>query len=82
MGTYQRLARPEAGWVRHSEVHGWIGAPIQGLIQGRIHRSGRHEGVGAGTLSGARKGSAMILMEDCDPVEVVKSIWPQGRVEA
>ncbi len=24
----------------------------------------------------------MILMEDCDPVEVVKSIWPQGRVEA
>lgn len=24
----------------------------------------------------------MILLEDCDPVEVVKSIWPQGRVEA
>ena len=21
---------------------------------------------------------AMILMEDCDPVEVVKSIWPEG----
>ena len=24
---------------------------------------------------------AMILMEDCDPVEVVKSIWPEGRIE-
>lgn len=24
----------------------------------------------------------MILMEDSDPVEVVKSIWPQGMVEA
>ncbi len=23
----------------------------------------------------------MILMEDCDPVDVVKSIWPEGRVE-
>lgn len=23
----------------------------------------------------------MILMEDCDPLQVVQSIWPQGRVE-
>lgn len=29
-----------------------------------------------------RPAVTMILMEDCDPVEVVKSIWPQGRVEA
>lgn len=24
----------------------------------------------------------MIVMDESDPVEVVKSIWPQGRVEA
>lgn len=23
----------------------------------------------------------LILMEDCDPLAVVKSIWPEGRVE-
>lgn len=82
MGAHQRVARPKAGWVRHSEVHGWIGAPIQALIQGRIHRASRHEGVGAGALPGACQGSVMILMEDCDPLAVVKSIWPQGRIEA
>lgn len=81
MGAHQRMARPEAGWVRHSEVHGWIGAPIQALIQGRIHRASRHEGVGAGALPGACQGSVMILMEDCDPLEVVRSIWPTAEVE-
>lgn len=25
-----------------------------------------------------RPAFTMILMEDCDPVEVVKSIWPEG----
>lgn len=81
MGAHQRMARPEAGWVRHSEVHGWIGAPIQGLVQGRIHRPGWHKGVGAGALPGACQGSVMVLMEDCDPLQVVQSIWPEGRVE-
>lgn len=28
-----------------------------------------------------RPAFTMILMEDCDPVDVVKSIWPEGRVE-
>lgn len=23
----------------------------------------------------------MILMDDCDPLAVVKSIWPEGRIE-
>lgn len=23
----------------------------------------------------------MILLEDCDPLAVVKSIWPEGRIE-
>ena len=81
MGAHQRMARPEAGRVRHSEVHGWVGAPIQGLVQGRIHRSRRHEGVGAGALPGACPGSVMILMEDCDPLQVVKSIWPEATVQ-
>lgn len=81
MGAHQRMACPATGWVRHSEVHGRIGAPIQGLIQGRVHRPCRHEGVGTGALPGACQGSAMILMEDCDPVDVVKRIWPEGRVE-
>lgn len=29
-----------------------------------------------------RPAFTMILMEDCDPVEVVKSIWPEGRRRA
>lgn len=81
MGAHQRMARPEAGWVRHSEVHGRIGAPIQALIQGRIHRPSRHEGVGAGALPGACQGYVMVLMEDCDPLQVVKSIWPEASVQ-
>lgn len=33
------------------------------------------------TVSVGNKRFTMILMEDCDPVEVVKSIWPEGRIE-
>ncbi|HHZ8796615.1 TPA: hypothetical protein ACWMC5_005852 [Pseudomonas aeruginosa] len=28
-----------------------------------------------------RPALTMILMEDCDPLAVVKSIWPEGRIE-
>ncbi len=33
------------------------------------------------TVIVGNKRFTMILMDDCDQVEVVKSIWPQGRVE-
>lgn len=33
------------------------------------------------TVIVGNKRFTMILMEDSDPVEVVKSIWPEGRIE-
>ncbi len=33
------------------------------------------------TVIVGNKRFTMILMEDCHPLAVVKSIWPEGRIE-
>lgn len=56
MGANQRVARPKAGWVRHSEVHGWIGAPIQGLISWTVHQPSNDQAAGRRGLQAAQGG--------------------------
>lgn len=80
MGANQRMARQEAGWLLDSQVPGRFGRSVPRLVQRAVYRPSWNEGAGTGVLQRARQSSVMILMEDCDPLQVVKSIWPEAEV--